>query len=194
MWAPDDRSQESIYNLGYPAPWVWCIPYLCPSPNFASGALSLAEEKAVMDITACQFEYEGTEIEKLGGVGSRDGGDLGVHFPWSLEMVNNADIICWHTEIAKGGLARLVGSVPLTYKKDSPSLSSLLSVWEFADMPVKQKIFHSKPRLFLWNQEGWNLMIFKVLSNPYHFMILWFKDTGFSGVAVFFLNCWWLWS
>ncbi|TRZ24741.1 hypothetical protein HGM15179_002443 [Zosterops borbonicus] len=41
----------------------------------------LREEKAVMNITICQFEYEGTEIEKPEEVGSRDGGDLGVHFP-----------------------------------------------------------------------------------------------------------------
>lgn len=53
MRAPDDRSQESIYNLGYPAPWAWCIPYLCPSPSFASGAPSFAEEKAVMNATVC---------------------------------------------------------------------------------------------------------------------------------------------
>lgn len=34
-----------------------------------------------MNATVSQFEYEGTEIEKLGGVGSRDGGNHGVHFP-----------------------------------------------------------------------------------------------------------------
>lgn len=79
--ALDDRFQESINYLGYPAPWAWWIPYLCPSPNFASGTLSFAEEKAVMNITICQFEYEGTEIETPEEVGSRDGGDLGVHFP-----------------------------------------------------------------------------------------------------------------
>lgn len=40
-----------------------------------------------MNATVCQFEYEGTQMEKLGGVGSRDGGDHGVHLPQSLEIV-----------------------------------------------------------------------------------------------------------
>lgn len=41
---------------------------------------------------------------------------------------NYVTIIYRHSEIAKGVLARLVGSVLLTYKKDSPTLASLLSV------------------------------------------------------------------
>lgn len=41
---------------------------------------------------------------------------------------NYMTIICRHTEITKGVLARLVGSVALRYKKDSASLPSLVSV------------------------------------------------------------------
>lgn len=131
----------------------------------------------MLNATIFQFEYQGTEIEKLGGVGSLERMVVTMELsPMKFRngKKNYMTVKCRHTVTAKGVLARLVGSVLLTVtcKKESPSLASLLSDREFADMPVKQAIFRSEPRLFLWNQEGGNLMIFKVPSNPYQFMIL----------------------